>query len=83
LALREAARTGKLATDNVAIANVSTTDRRDIMLISRFLSAKIEREVRRAVADLRLAQQHDMVVRSNGYHLRMAEVRVTCGKSRL
>jgi hypothetical protein len=31
-------------------------DRRDNMLISRFLSAKIEREVRRAVADLRMAQ---------------------------
>jgi hypothetical protein len=56
LALREAARTGKLATDNVAIANVNRTGRRDIMLISRFLSAKIEREVRRAVADLRMAQ---------------------------
>jgi hypothetical protein len=56
LALRGAAETGKLATDNVAIANVSTTDRRDIMLISRFLSAKIEREVWRAVADLRMAQ---------------------------
>jgi hypothetical protein len=56
LALRGAARTGKLATDNVAIANVSTTDRRDIMLISRFLSAKIEREGRRAAADLRMAQ---------------------------
>jgi hypothetical protein len=56
LALREAARTGKLARHNVAIANVSTTDRRDIMLISCFLSAKIEREVRRAVADLRMAQ---------------------------
>jgi len=54
--LREAASTGKLATDNVAIANVSTTDRRDIMLISRFLSAKIKREVRRAAADLRMAQ---------------------------
>jgi hypothetical protein len=54
--LREAAKTGKLARDNVAIANVSTTDRRDIMLISRFLSAKIEHEVRRAVADLRMAQ---------------------------
>jgi hypothetical protein len=53
--LRGAAQTGKLATDNVAIANVSTMDRRDIMLISRFLSAKIEREVRRA-ADLRMAQ---------------------------
>jgi hypothetical protein len=76
LALREAARTGKLATDNVAIANVNRTGRRDIMLISRFLSAKIECEMRRAVADF-------MVVRSNGYHLRMAEVRVTYGKSRL
>jgi hypothetical protein len=56
LALRGAAETGKLATDNVAIANVSRMDRRDIMLISRFLSAKIECEVRRAVADLRMAQ---------------------------
>jgi hypothetical protein len=55
LALRGAAETGKLATDNVAIANVSTMDRRDNMLISRFLSAKIEREVRRA-ADLHMAQ---------------------------
>jgi hypothetical protein len=55
LALRGAAETGKLATDNVAIANASTMNRRDIMLISRFLSAKIEREVRRA-ADLRMAQ---------------------------
>jgi hypothetical protein len=81
LALRRAAETGKLATDNVAIANVSTMDRRDIMLISRFLSAKIKREVRRAVVWLN--QHNDMVVRSNGYHLRMAEVRVTHGKSRL
>jgi hypothetical protein len=56
LVLREAAETGKLARDNVAIAKVSTTDRRDIMLISRFLSAKIEHEVRRAVADLGMAQ---------------------------
>jgi hypothetical protein len=56
LVLREAARAGKLARENVAKANVSTTDRRDIMLISRFLSAKIEHEVRRAVADLPMAQ---------------------------
>jgi len=56
LALREAARTGKLATDNAAIANVNRTGRRDIMLISRFLSAKIEYEMRRAVADFRMAQ---------------------------
>jgi hypothetical protein len=62
LALRGAADTGKLATDNVAIANVSTMDRRDIMLISRFLSVKIECGAR-SPTFVWLNQHDDMVVR--------------------